>query len=129
MSRLLRILRLLAVWLFWPGVALIAWGELTAHPPELAEYIWDKAEHFTAYFGLAAMATLALGLRRLLAWALVGVIALGGLLELLQGLMGRDMELGDFIANTIGVLAGLAVAAVFIKVTGRGPLVGGGRRH
>jgi len=57
------------------------------------------------------------------------VIALGGLLEILQGLMGRDMELGDFIANTIGAAVGLCVAAIFIKVTGRGPLVGGGGRH
>jgi VanZ family protein len=129
LKTLFRFLRLLAVWLFWPGVALIAWGELTPHPPQAAELIWDKAEHFTAYFGLAAMATLALGLRRALAWALLGVIALGGLLEILQGMLGRDMELGDFIANTIGAVAGLCVAVIFIKVTGRGPLVGGRRRH
>ncbi|MBN9588544.1 MAG: VanZ family protein [Alphaproteobacteria bacterium] len=125
----MRFLRFLAVWLFWPGVALIAWGELTPNPPTVAQHIWDKAEHFTAYFGLAAMATLVVGLRRPLAWAILGIIALGGVLEILQGLLGRDAELGDFIANTTGALVGLAVAAVFIRITGQGPLVGGGRRH
>jgi VanZ family protein len=73
------------------------------------------------------MATLVIGLRRSLAWAILGVIALGGLLEILQALLGRDAEFGDFIANTIGALTGLAVAALFIRCTGRGPLVGGDR--
>ena len=90
MISLMRFLRFLAVWLFWPGVALIAWGELTPNPPTVAQHIWDKAEHFTAYFGLAAMATLVVGLRRPLAWAILGIIALGGVLEILQGLLGRD---------------------------------------
>lgn len=129
MISLMRLLRFLAVWLFWPGVALIAWGELTPNPPALTQHIWDKAEHFTAYFGLAVMATLVVGLRRALAWAILGVIALGGALEILQGLLGRDAQLGDFIANTIGALAGLAMAALFIRVAGGSRLVGGGRRH
>jgi VanZ family protein len=64
-----------------------------------------------------------------LAWAILGVIALGGALEILQGLLGRDAQLGDFVANTIGALAGLALAALFIRVTGGSRLVGGGRRH
>lgn len=125
MATLFRILRRLAVLLFWPGVALIAWGELTPNPPDAAQHIWDKTEHFTAYFGLAAMATLVIGPRRLLAWALLGVVALGALLEVLQGIMGRDAELGDVVANTLGALAGLAVAMLFIRLTRRGPLVGG----
>lgn len=128
MDFLFRFLRRAAVWLFWPGVALIAWGELTPNPPDMVQHIWDKAEHFTAYFGLAAMATLVIGLRRPLAWALTGIVALGGLLEVAQYYMGRDAEWGDVLANSLGVLAGLAVAALFIRVTGRGPLVGGRRR-
>ncbi len=122
---LLRLLRLAALWLFWPGVAVIAWGELTPHPPQLAEHIWDKAEHFTAYFGLASMATLVIGLKRQLALALCGVVALGAALEVLQYFTGRDAELGDVIANTLGALCGLAIAAFFIRVLGTRPLVGG----
>ena len=130
---LFRILRWLAVWLFWPGVLLIAWGELTPDPPHAAQHIWDKLEHFTAYFGLAAMATLVIGLRRLLVWALLGVVALGVLLEIVQGILGRDAELGDVIANTLGALAELAMAALFIRLSsirliGRGPLAGGSWR-
>lgn len=123
MSALFRFLRRAAVWLFWPGVALIAWGELTPDPPDAAQHIWDKAEHFTAYFGLAAMATLVIGIRRLLLWALLGVVALGGLLEGLQYYVGRDAEWGDLLANTLGALAGFLVAALVIRL--RGPLVGG----
>jgi VanZ family protein len=122
---LLRTLRRLAVWLFWPAVVLVAWGELTPDPPQALYHVWDKLEHFTAYFGLAAMASLVIGLRRLLIWALLGVWALGGLLEIAQGLLGRDAELGDVVANTLGTLAGLAIAALFIRWTGRGPLAGG----
>ena len=48
----------LSHWLFWPGVVLIVWGELTPNPPNLGGIFgWDKLEHFTAYFGLAGMAT------------------------------------------------------------------------
>ena len=124
---LFRMLQRLAVWLFWPGVVLIAWGELTPDPPEAFRDIWDKLEHFTAYFGLAAMATLVIGLRRLLVWALLGVVALGGLLEIAQGLLGRDAELGDVVANILGTLAGLAIAALFVRPADRGPLAGGSR--
>ena len=56
-------------------------------------------------------------------------LARPGALEILQGLLGRDAQLGDFIANTFGALAGLAMAALFIRVTGGSRLVGGGRRH
>lgn len=127
MSRqtLLRYLHRLAVILFWPGVAVIAWGELTPHPPSVFNDIWDKAEHFTAYFGLALMVTLAMGLSRRLPYALAGVLALAGLLEILQGYTGRDPEWSDMLANTIGWLMGWVLAAIFIAVTRPGPLVGG----
>jgi hypothetical protein len=45
-------------WLFWPALAVVAWGELTPHPPALpGPLLWDKAQHFTAYFGLSLLAT------------------------------------------------------------------------
>ena len=113
----------LGVWLFWPGVALIVWGELTPNPPDAVNQLfgWDKAEHFTAYFGLAGMATLALGIRRVLAYAVFGVIALGGMLEIVQGMTGRDADVFDFVANTLGALAGamLGVAILLYLRTGR----------
>jgi len=114
-AKLVRFLRLLSLWLFWPGVLLIAWGELTPNPPQMGGLFgWDKAEHFIAYFGLASMASLVIGFRRRLAWAILGVILLGGALEVVQYFAGRDAELMDFVANTLGALAGALGGALFL---------------
>ena len=119
--KLLRFSQFLSHWLFWPGVILIAWGELTPNPPNLGGiFVWDKMEHFTAYFGLAAMATMVLGLNRRLAVAILGVILLGGGLEILQGYTGRDPDIFDFAANTLGALCGTAVGTLcWIALRGR----------
>jgi VanZ family protein len=123
--RLVKFFQTLSLWLFWPGVALIAWGELTPHPPELPGGIlsWDKADHFIAYFGLSVMATLVLGLRPRLVSAILGVILLSGALEILQAFTGRDAELLDFVANTLGALTGTAVGAAFLFLLQGGTLV------
>lgn len=114
-AKLVRFLRLLSLWLFWPGVLLIAWGELTPNPPQMnGVFGWDKAEHFIAYFGLASMASLVIGFRPRLAWAILGVILLGGALEVVQYFAGRDAELMDFAANTLGALAGTLAGALFL---------------
>lgn len=120
MQKTISILRRLALVLFWPGVALIVWGELTPNPPSELQHVWDKAEHFTAYFGLAAMVTLVLGFSRRLYWALPGVLVLAGALEILQAYTGRDPEWSDMLANSLGWLAGIAVAALFLLAS-RGP--------
>ena len=113
---MVKFLRVLSLWLFWPGVALIAWGELTPHPPHLEGLLdWDKADHFIAYFGLASMANMILGLRPRLAVAIAGVILLSGALEILQAFTGRDAEIWDFAANSLGALLGtLAAATIFL---------------
>jgi VanZ family protein len=121
--KLLRFSQFLSLWLFWPGVVLIAWGELTPNPPDLGGiFAWDKMEHFTAYFGLASMATLVMGLKPRLAWAFLGIILFGGALEILQGYTGRDPDILDFTANSIGAFAGLGVGALFLWLLD--PLVG-----
>jgi len=103
--------------MFWPALFVVAWGELTPHPPRLAgPWQWDKLDHFTAYFGLSLLATLAWGLRRSLAWVFLAVIALGGCLEILQAAVGRDGTWGDFLANDLGALLGLALAAAYLAV-------------
>ena len=112
-------------WLFWPALVVVAWGELTPHPPKLADLLWDKAEHFIAYFGLTLLASLAWGLRWSLVWVFVAMVALGGVLEILQSFVGRDAEWGDFLANDLGALAGLGVAVVYLAIPRR--LVAGTR--
>jgi VanZ family protein len=113
-------LRRLGAWLFWPALAVVAWGELTPHPPRLeGPLMWDKLDHFIAYFGLALLAALAWGLRRSLVWVFLAVVSLGGVLEILQTIVGRDGEWGDFAANDLGALAGLGLAAAYLAVPRR----------
>jgi VanZ family protein len=109
-------LRRASRWLFWPAAALVVWGELTPAPPALLSTLWDKAEHFAAYLVLAVLATLALGLGRRLAWAILAILLLGVVLEILQRFTGRDPDIRDVIANTLGAAVGLCVAAVFVTL-------------
>jgi len=113
--------------MFWPALIVVAWGELTPHPPRLAgPFQWDKLDHFIAYFGLSLLATLAWGLRRSLLWVFLAVVALGGSLEIIQSFVGRDAEWGDFLANDLGAMLGLALAIAYLAVPRR--LVGGASR-
>ena len=107
-------------WLFWPALAVVAWGELTPHPPHLeGPLMWDKADHFTAYFGLALLASLAWGLRRSLVWIFLALVLLGGVLENLQGFAGRDPDWHDELANTLGALAGAGLAIAYLAAPRR----------
>jgi len=81
--------------------------------------MWDKLDHFTAYFGLSLLATLGWGLKRSLVWVFLGVVALGATLEFLQSLVGRDGEWGDFIANDLGALLGMVLAAAYLAMPRR----------
>ncbi|HEY0265458.1 MAG TPA: VanZ family protein, partial [Rhizomicrobium sp.] len=120
-GRFLPWIRRAGAWLFLPALAVVAWGELTPHPPPFAEEIfgWDKAEHFTAYFGLALLATLGWGLRRSLAWVFLGLVALGGALEILQMFTGRDAEWLDELANSLGAATGMALAMGYLAMPRR----------
>ncbi len=73
---------------------------------------FDKVEHFVAYAALAAGAVQLFARR--LSWAIVCVllVLMGIGLEHLQAQMalGRMLDRVDALANTLGVLAGLATA-------------------
>jgi VanZ family protein len=99
--------RQLARWIFLPALAVVVWGELK--PGGGGPAVWDKLLHFIAYFGLAAIATVALGRRKAALWAAFALAIFGGILEIVQSFVGRDAEWGDEIANVVGVCAGLAV--------------------
>ena len=104
----------LAFVLFWPALALVAWGELTPHPPTI--HASDKLLHFTAYFGLSGIATVALQRGRAVLAALLGLIALGGTLEVVQAFAGRDAEVLDEVANTLGAVLGALVGLGFLQL-------------
>ena len=119
-------LRRAGLWLFWPAVAVVVWGQLTPQPPSLVENHWDKAQHFTAYFGLSLLATLAWGRRRGLIWILLAIIAMGAVMEVLQGMVGRDADWLDEVANSLGALTGMGLALAYLAIPRR--LVGGAKR-
>ena len=128
-ERALKWLTNLALYLFWPALAYIVWGELTPNPPAWTSLFWDKLLHFTAYFGLSAMATLVLGIQKRTLAALVGLAALGGLLEILQGYTGRDPDVFDELANCVGVVSGLLAAWALIALSRSGILAKDKPRH
>lgn len=72
----------------------------------------DKVEHFLAYFALAASAVQLFRARAVLAGVGLGLVAMGVALEFAQGAMTttRMQDPLDALANTLGVLAGLALA-------------------
>jgi VanZ family protein len=109
----------LAMLLFWPAVAVVTWGELTPSPPHLEVYVWDKLLHFTAYFGLAGLAALSLKSRRALLYAVLGLIAFGGALEVVQGMTGRDAEWLDEAANTLGAILGAFAGLTCLRLVHR----------
>jgi len=92
---------------FLPACAGVFGGELGPSGGE--PHFWDKAMHFIAYFVLSALAVAALRARRKALVAMLALIAMGAALELIQGMIGRDMSARDELANTLGVIAGAAV--------------------
>ncbi len=106
-----------AFWLFWPAVVVVVYGQLWPNPEEdLPDLGWDKLLHFTAYFGLTLLATLAWGRRVSPLKLLLVVIASSGIMEILQLGVGRDAEWGDMLANTLGALLGAGLAMLLLHL-------------
>lgn len=120
--RWIRQCQIAAAILFWPAIAVVIWGELKPSTPG-PQVIWDKLLHFTAYFGLAGIATVALGRLRPAVWASLALALFGGILEIVQSFVGRDAEWGDELANVIGVCAGVAAGLLTLHILSR--LLGG----
>jgi VanZ family protein len=101
--------RWLAAW--WCAIGLVVVASLV--PAMLLPQVpagGDKLEHFAAYGLLALMAVQLFAPRRALVRAAVGLVLLGMILELAQGLLTstRQMDIHDALANSAGVLAGVA---------------------
>ena len=93
---------------------LTAWGAFSppgAPHPHL--FPWDKAEHFCAFFALAACAAVAFP-RFPLAWTAVALSGCGALIEGVQALpfVHRDADVKDWIADTlaVGAVVGVLIA-------------------
>ncbi len=106
-----------AAWLgYWAFLFVIMH---TRRPPgaRLVERFGDKVIHAAAYFVLAALGGwIALRRGRPLGWHWVlfwvaVYAAYAAADELLQDLVGRNSDLGDWLADVIGASAGLLLAA------------------
>lgn len=75
---------------------------------EAATNIWDKAAHFVA-FGVILLCLGALMPRRPRIGLAIAAVAVGGLVEIVQGLTGRDASWGDLLADALGAAAVLLI--------------------
>jgi len=87
---------------------------------------WDKANHTLAFAALACCAVLGYRAPRTLQLALlVGLLAFGGLIELLQQFVpNRATEWGDLLADAIGIGIGAGFATVVLLLR-REPAISG----
>lgn len=93
----------------WLLVAAVAVLSLLPQPPQPPVLTWDKSHHLLAYGLLMFWFRQSFAPRPV--WVAF-LVALGLVLEVLQGLSGyRYFEWADLLANTLGVGAGLALAA------------------
>ncbi len=105
---------MLTLWII--AVIIVVWGSLLPsntlqrwHYDQVAPN--DKLVHFMCYTVLAILPVAFLELVTLGIALAAGMIPLGVGLEFAQRLVpGRSFEVGDMVADSLGVLAGIAVA-------------------
>lgn len=100
-------------YLLWAGVALTLILALIPAPPKTLTTGWDKSDHLGAFGCLAVAARLAWGggWRRYLL-LLLCLVSFGGLIEILQMFVPqRHADWFDLLADTLGTLTGLLLAA------------------
>jgi VanZ family protein len=126
-AKLLKWTHLLGLYLLAPAIAVVVWGELSSGPAEIEALYWDKALHFTAYFGLAGLICLALNGGRKVVAATLALILFGGILEIVQGFVNRDPDFYDELANTLGALTGAGLGWLILFLLRGKALAAGGR--
>jgi VanZ family protein len=90
-------------------MAILAFTLLPVHLPDNAAG-GDKIQHLTAFMVLTLLG--------LFGWPtravdfVVGLTLLGAGIEVVQSVVGRDMQLSDWIADFFGVLIGLILASL-----------------
>jgi VanZ family protein len=111
-----------ALFLLLPALAVVGWGELAPAGAVAELNYWDKGLHFLAYSGLSAMACVALKADRRVVTATVLLALFGAVLEMAQGFTGRDPDILDECANTLGAITGVAIGWLVLRLIGLKPL-------
>lgn len=91
----------------------VSYLALTPVPPRELDTGWDKLNHFLAFASLAFASFWSLASRPRLRglWVLLGLLAYGGAIELIQlHVPGRDGDWADLLADAIGISLGLLAA-------------------
>ncbi|ROS05062.1 VanZ like protein [Sinobacterium caligoides] len=98
---------------FWLILLFVSQQSLVPQPAQVFENSWDKALHFTAWFGVSVAAYLAYGYHSRGLKVILAVFAYAVLVECGQlWVPGRFFSLLDMLANGLGCL--LAVLAIVL---------------
>jgi hypothetical protein len=97
---------------FWVASLMVLWSTL-ADTDGMTQGLWDKALHFTAFYGLAVIGAVAFPLLEL-RWIGLGLLLFGLSIEALQKLpfIHRDASWADFLADGAGVAFALGPFAL-----------------
>jgi VanZ family protein len=98
----------------------VAYLALIPAPPVVIDTGWDKANHMLAFGSMAFTAFLSCRSSKTMRIILMGLLfGYGGLIEILQmSVPNRAAEWGDLLADTVGIVAGAAVAAMVMFALG-----------
>jgi VanZ family protein len=109
-TRVTPIPRRLRLMVFAAAVAVVLWATLAPSRDLPSVNLWDKAEHALAFFGLTFLGVWAMPHWRLRVAA--AVLLLGIAIEIAQATMplGRDGDIRDAVADSLGILIGLPTA-------------------
>ncbi|HUO21914.1 MAG TPA: hypothetical protein VMU59_05300 [Caulobacteraceae bacterium] len=91
---------------FAAACLVVGYGVFAPPGHGVSVFPWDKAEHFTAFFGLMGLAIVAFPGTPL--WVLaVSLSFAGAAIEVIQAtpLVRRDADVWDWVADTLGILA------------------------
>lgn len=100
------------------GLATVATLWLAFEPPGDGPGLipWDKAGHFLSFYVLTILYLLAAP--RAPRWAIVALlVAAGGVIEIVQGQVGRNAEWGDWLADIAGIA--FAILPVWLEALRR----------
>ena len=111
-SRIQKMIRKLSRTVFVIGLGLVIVLSLLPQEIVAPETSWDKVHHAAAYAALAFAGGLDFHGRRALLGMGVGLLVLGGGLEIAQAAVpGRVPSANDVVANLIGIIIGSLLAA------------------
>ena len=112
--------RRLAWWLWVAFLCLVVVGSLLpATSPAIAflSRISDTLLHFLAYIALGLLPVLWAKRRQQAILSVLAVVALGLALEFAQTFVpGRAFELNDFLADDLGVLSGVLLGVLLLRI-------------